>query len=413
MSRTEDQLPDELRDLLRDTFRERVATPPAMEGMADRAMAGASRARRGRTSIGAAVAVVAVALVGVGLASYLTGPRPAPLAADLTPQPSWLPTEPIGELSVDVAVGQYMYLAGGGVMSLASVVPCEDGRCVRGVWRVTDGYLVSVYNAGAAVGAAALWHVPIAGAPSVVVDGDGALVVSPGTPERPGTQVAWSDDGRLHLGTYVDHRVSGVVSTPTPEIPVDAGELRTLAPRTVVGDAVVLAGPQTSGDADLWDVWFPDRGDYVPAAYPTIALHGTTVDSGRIIGWFQPEPGQEGCLGELLPEEFVPVESACPSPLQMDDRVYPSPNGRWWIVAGDGGMALYDADQIWSGADAIRRWPGPGSADGTWLDGSTFVAVDGSSGEVVTLHADGEPDGSVALATPGPSTRLRVVVDLR
>jgi hypothetical protein len=108
----------------------------------------------------------------------------------------------------------------------------------------------------------------------------------------------------------------------------------------------------------------------------------------------------------------------------MHARIHPSPDGRWWIVAdrfpvpGAGrvepGLALYDAAQVWNGADPVRTWSDPGSSfDGVWLDLDTFVAVDRKTGTVLTLHQDGRPDGTMALSTPGPTASVSVVVDLR
>jgi hypothetical protein len=412
--------------MLRDTLQERAAAPPAVEAMAERAIADAARIRRNRTASASIAAALSVVLVGIGFASYSNAPNT--VQSDPPPglSATWLPTTAITELSVNVVVDRYMYLAGGGVLSLASVVPasCDGGQCIWGVWRVSDGYLVSVHDAEATVGTTVLWHVPEFGSSSVVVDGGGPLVVGAGTEQRPGIQVVWIDDRRLHVGTYADGQAVEVLSTPSPVVEVaERSEIRALTPQAVVGDAVVLAANDADGDADLWDVWFPARGDYQPATYPLIGLQGTTVDGERIIGWHTPDDGQPHCLGELMPEEFEPVHSVCPSPFTKDARIHPSPDGRWWIVADrfrvaqgrvEPGLALYDAEQVWAGAGPVRTWTDPGSSfDGVWLDTETFAAIDRSSGTVATLYADGRPDVSLTLPTPGPTAKVSVVVDLR
>lgn len=414
---------DSLPELLRGTFRERAAAPPVVEAVADRAIAGAKRVRRNRAAVAGVAAAVTVALASFGTVAVLdrAGPTGEPLEPHAVGSEGWLPTEPIVDLPVDVAVGRFIFLAGGGIRSLVDVVPdwCEDGHCVRGVWRVPEGHLVAVHNPDAAVGATALWHVPEAGPPSVVVDGSGALVVSAGSDELPGIQVVWVDDGRLHIGTYVDRSATGVRSTPIPRMPVGdgPGDTRELGPRTVVGDAVVLAGTQTGGGADLWDVWFPDRGDYVPSPYPVIGLHGTTVDGERLIAWYRPETledGKDGCLGELNPEGFVPVHSLCPSPFTMDARVQPSPDGDRWVVSDVSGMVMYDAGQVWDGSGALMSFGGTRPAyDGRWLDAQTFVALHPYSATVFTFDADLKTTATVSLPNPGPTTSMRLVVDLR
>lgn len=413
-----------IEEMLRETFREQVSAPPAVEAMADRVVTAVRRTRRRRRAFATGAAAFSVAVVAFGYVAFGPGLRPSPPAPLSTaPSPVWLPTESITSLPVDVVVGRYVFLAGGGVVSLADVVPCEDGRCVRGVWRVADGYLVSVHQPDAPVGAAVLWHVPDVGTARVVVDGDGALIVTRGTTRRPGIQVVWSDDGRLHAGTYDGHRVVDVLSTPAPEVEVDRDQTLILRPRAVVGDAVALTGSLVDGGASLWDVWFPDRGDYEPADYPSTGFHGVTADGERIIGWHTSTDGQRvRCLSEVVPEEFEPVRSECPSPFTANARIHPSPDGRWWLVvdtfpvAGtnrhEPGMALFDAQQVWQGGDATRRWFRP-NVDGVWLDDQTFVAVDRSSATVITLFTDGQSDAAVTLPTPDSGASITVVPDLR
>lgn len=401
-----------IEEVLRDTLRERAATPPVVDGLADRAISGATRTRRRRRA-GAVVATALCVVLAAVSASYLTVPGPGPAGPTVAASPLWPPSEPVRELRVDVLIDRYIFRAGGGLTSIESVVPdsCDGGRCISGVWRVDDGYLVAVVDNAAVVGGSVLWHVPESGQPRAVVDGDGALVVSDGTAQRPGVQVIWADDGRLNIGTYDAGRVIGVLSTPAPTIAADDRDADALDPWTVVGGAVVLSGPATGTQAVAWDVWFPDRGAYVPATYPVIGLHGTTVDHERILAWYYQEPNGPGCLGELQPEEFAPVRSRCPSPLSRDDRIYPSPDGQWWVVFGERGVALYDAGWVWQGGSALRRWSGS-TKDGVWLDSSTLVILDRSNGTLVTYDIDGGED-RLTLPVPHPAVNVSVVSDLR
>lgn len=414
-----------IEEMLRETFRAQVAQSPAVDAMADRAVRMARRTRRRRLALATGAAAMTVAL-GVGYAVTGPGlrwPSVSPLSTTMA-SPAWLPTTPITSLPVDVVVGRYLFLAGGGVLSLDNVAPCEDGQCLRGVWRVADGYLVSVYQPDAPVGAAALWHVPDAGSARVVVDGDGALIVGRGTARDPHIHVVWSDDGRLHAGVYDDHRVVNVVSTPAPEV-VDRDGPVILRPQVVVGGAVALTGGPADDGMSLSDVWFPDQGDYEPAVYPATGFHGITADGERIIGWHaSAHDASVRCLSEVLPEKFEPVRSLCPSPFTVDARIYPSADGQWWFVidafpfAGANrrgpGVAIFDAERVWQGADLIRSWPMPQpSLDGVWLATDTFVVVDRVAGNVVSLFTDGRPETTVALPMPAQGANVMVVPDLR
>ncbi|MBX6748508.1 MAG: hypothetical protein IRY85_02360 [Micromonosporaceae bacterium] len=404
-----------IEDLLRDTFREIVTTSPATEGVAERAIARGRRARRNRTAIGSLLAVVCVALASVGVVT-LAGGR----GATVSPGPSGVepsgtsPTPTVGPANpppVDVVVGDRLILAGGGEVSLADIVAC--GPCwVEGAWRVPDGWLIDLYQStgASAMDTSTLWHVSENGVASMVVVGDGVLLVSPGTAHFPGVQVAWIANGRLRLGRYADGAVTEVASTPAP---IYEPTMRPLYPRALVGEAVVVAGTQTGGGLDIWDVWFPSRGDYAPAEYPTIAAHAVTLDGERLIGQFRPDPGSKNlCLGELDPDGFTPVRSVCPAPFPDYYQILPSPDGRWWGVPGTEGIALYEAETVWDGAGPVRTLPLPDEVfTVAWIDAETFVVVQRSGSTIV--HTDGRPDESVPLHLGGEASRFIEVTDLR
>jgi len=417
-------------DTLRSTFRERVAAPPSIENLADRAVAGARQVRRARTAFASVAAALCVALVGFGIASFVGGPDPRrvepgpsgegtigtvpPPSVSPTPEPSALP---------DVVIGDRLVRADGGETPLDLGLSACGGSCwIDGAWRVPDGLLIRVYQINApAADTSTLWLVPESGTQTVLVEGHGDVVVSPGTDQRPGIQVAWAAgaEGLLKVGTYVGGAVTEVETTPLPyaDVPLDdLGDQRPLYPQAVVGGAVVLAGTYQPGSGlDLWDAWFPDRGDFVRAEYPVIGIHATTVDGERLIGWYYRYPGTglgETCLGELDPNEFAPAHSACPSPFAQSDRVLLSDDGRLWMVIGAEDVALYDAEQVWSGAGPVRSWPVPtGTFGGAWLDGTSFAVMTTSS--AVVLHTDGRPEETTPLRQPGDVTQHLVVDDLR
>jgi hypothetical protein len=403
-----------IEDLLRDTFREIVETSPPTEGIAERAIARGRRARRIRRAVGSLLAVVCVALGSVGVVT-LGGGR----GATVSPGPGGVgssatqPAPPTGSVvfPVDVVIGDRLLLADGGAVSLADVV-CES--CwVQGAWRVPDGWLIDVYQLmeSSNVVTATLWYVPESGAASVLVVGEGSLLVSPGTAHFPGIHVVWIADGRLRIGRYADGMVIETLSTPAP---IYEPTMRPLYPRALVGAAVVLAGTQTGGGGlDIWDVWFPSRGNYVSAEFPAIVAHAVTVDGDRLIGQYRPDPGsKDWCLGELDPDGFTPDRSVCPSPFLEWYQILPSPDGRWWVVRGTDGIDLYEAETVWHGASPVRTLPMPDEGFSvTWIDAETFVVVHGSGSTIV--HTDGRPGESV-LRHPDPkASPFMVVTDLR
>jgi hypothetical protein len=325
--------------------------------------------------------------------------------------PSETPTVgPANPPPVDVVVGDRLFLAEGGEVSLADVVAC--GPCwVAGAWRVPDGWLIEVYQSVEPPGSdtSTLWYVPESGAASVVVVGESVLV-SPGTAHFPGVQVAWIADGRLRLGRYADGAVAEVASKPAP---IYEPTMRPLHPQALVGEAVVLAGTQTGGGPDIWDVWLPSRGDYVSADYPAIAAHAVTVDGEQLIGHYRPDPRSKNwCLGELDPDGFTPVRSVCPSPFPDYYPILPSPDGRWWVVPGPDGITLYEAETVWHGAGPVRTLPRPDEGfTVAWIDAETFVVLQRSGSTIV--HTDGRPDESVPLDLGWEASRFIVVTDLR
>src|SRR5436190_16046954 len=89
-----------IEDVLRDTFAAEVATPPALEGVADRAITQARQVRRNRVGVASAAAVVALVLAG-GMAVALQGgiaTKTPPAASSggisgLTPWPTAAPVD--------------------------------------------------------------------------------------------------------------------------------------------------------------------------------------------------------------------------------------------------------------------------------------------------------------------------------
>jgi hypothetical protein len=392
-----------LEDALRDTFSSQVSAPPVIDGVADRAIRQAGQVRRRRAMLVSAVTAVSVAIVGVGAVSVAEGRGPGPqiggppVSATSSAGPSVNPTPlpHVGAvLPVDVLNGDRIQVADGTVVSLAGM-----GAANR-AWRVAEGWLIETYQADQQ--RAMVWLVSEAGGQALVASGR-AAVVSPGSAARPGPQVSWLTDDQLFLGTYEDGHLSGVVSTKGVA----------LGPQRVVGSGVVLAGTKTGGGLDTWDMWFPDRGVYTATTENRNGLStvlGTTVDNERIIGLYG---GRPPCLGELDPNGFTPAKSNCSVNLRLDDKVFPSPDGRWWAVTGEVGVAVYDAETVWTDATPLATWPSEPSTAAVWLaDGTGFVVA--TPNAVITLYLeDGRPSDTVPLPGSGVGGTIMPIRVLR
>jgi RNA polymerase sigma-70 factor (ECF subfamily) len=408
---TEGPVMNQIEDLLRDTFRGLADTAPATEGIADRAIRRGRQVRRSRTVGGSLLAVVCVAFASVGIVVLVGGPR------SVVPPGGAGQTGPAMALPVDVADGDQVLLAGGGSRRLAGVTTTCELCWLRGAWRVPDGWLINVHHLLPALGVeeSALWLIPESPTDpaNALLAGEGLLLVSPGTAHFPGVHVVWIADGRLRLGRYADATVTEVASTQAP-IHDLAGELegRPLYPQALVGEAVVLAGTRTGGGLDIWDVWFPGRGDYVPAEHPIITAQAVTHDRERLVALYSPDGGKDRCLGELDPDGFTPARSVCPSPVGDWGPVLPSPDGRWWVVKRPTGIDLYDAETVWHGAAPVRSLPQSDGLSGVaWIDAESFVVVRRSDATIV--HTDGRPSEVWPLYLEDDVTQASMVVDLR
>jgi hypothetical protein len=116
----------------------------------------------------------------------------------------------------------------------------------------------------------------------------------------------------------------------------------------------------------------------------------------------------------LDPNGFAPVRSNCSvtSPgrdtFRLDDKVYPSPDGRWWAHTGEHGVALYDAETVWTDATPAA----PASYSAVWVDSSaSFVVV--TQTEVLRMYVDGRPNDTVPLPASGVGGTIRPIRDLR
>jgi hypothetical protein len=351
-----------LEDALRDTFTNRVAAPPGIDDPAGQAIRRAGAIRRRQVAVAGVAAVVTVVLVGVGVLAngspltvrFGSGPGGETTTAATTTPPA-APLVGV-RLPVDVLNGDRIQVADGRVISLAGLGTPQKAL------RVSPGWLVQTTNN--LPEKSAVWLVDEKGFASQLAAGE-TTMVSPGTPTRPSPQVAWTAAGRLNLASLVGTSLSGTASTPG----VDR-----LTPVTSVAGGVLLGGSQTGGGTDIWDMWYPDKGVYrsTPTSGEVSAVLGVSAEGTRL---FAIHGGKPGCLGTIEPPpQFTVVNSTCSLNLGLDDRVYASPSGKWVLVLGATGYAVYEAAGMWSKPQSKVSGPLDGmGATGSWLDDQSFA----------------------------------------
>lgn len=348
-----------LEDALRDTFNSRVGAPPAVEDIAGQAIRQAGVIRRRQVAVASIAMVVTVVLVGVGM---LSG---SPLAIQFgaeagSPTPSLVvPTSPpnplVGvRLPVDVLNGDRIQVADGRVISLAGLGTAQKAL------RVSPGWLVQTSNN--LPEKSAVWLVDEKGFASQLAAGE-TTMVSAGTAYQPSPQIAWTAAGRLNVANFVGRGLSGTAST------TGADKLTPL--RAVAGG--LLLGSQTGGTS-LWDMWYPDKGAYrsTPTSASVGAVVGATADGKQLYTLFG---GKPPCLGVAdPPPQFTVVRSTCALPFDLEDRIYPSPSGRWVLVVSARSFIVYDTTTMWSSPESVVSGSvNDARGTGTWLNDSTFV----------------------------------------
>ena len=153
---------------------------------------------------------------------------------------------------------------------------------------------------------------------------------------------------------------------------------------------------------DLWTMKF--RGHTLHFHVYDRLIESDVILIGRGWAW---DGDDLAVINELDPDGFGPVRAVCPAPFPDRARVYPAPDGRWWIVLHEGGVDLYDAERVWAGTGLIRTLP----LLGTWIDSSAFIVLDGP--QTFVGYPDGRPDQPLPQTVSGPITPFGVVIDLR
>jgi len=376
-----------IEDALRETFDARAAHAPVLDDIAGRAIRGAGRARRRRTTMLTTLAVVALvaagitALPGRRYQDRITGTGVTAALPNVDPTAGYDVMEPI---PADLLNRNRLQLTDGRVFML-------DGMgTVGGVWRVRDGWLAmsnETYESS-------VWFIQPSGARKLLATGARA-VVSHGTKARPGPQIAWSHDGQLSLATLDGDRLADVATTDG---------IGHLFPVLVVGDGVMLGGTGASGSIAIWDMWFPDRGPYKPTPVTSDRISrvfGATDD--RIIALV------DGCFTLVDPVGFTLDRTNCQLHFGSDTSVYPSPDGSWWLISSLDGVLLYDPVAIWASVDPVRRWVRH-VLSLTWLDRTSILMT--TDDELIRAFTN-DPGSLPTIALPGQRQGIKVVPDLR
>lgn len=341
---------------LRRSLAERASQAPVPRAdLAGDVLARAGRIRRRRSLSGMAVVVVATLVFGGLLTHSLhpggegTGMQPVTGVAG---DPFRFPTAPDPELVEDAHLPQALSadLVGEGV-SQAPVLATAAGDLIGlpGVGGVVSAHHVHggwVLISGAP-GTLRLWWVAGTGeAPVSVLSGMDALVVRQ-------DRVAWQRGRQLTTGVLVGGQVTDRATTILPEDEIVLAD--------VVGPTVVLRRV-SSEPSNAWDVWHPQRGDYVPTWDEDIQwIYGPVGTDGHALGVVPPpeaDPTGAGsassaaCLAwwdlSAPPgQELVSVRTSClPQRLPGTGSGAVSPDGRWLLAGSADGVLLVDLDVL-------------------------------------------------------------------
>jgi hypothetical protein len=398
---------------LRECLTDRASgTPLPRPDLAGAAISRARRLQRRRQVIGLVAVVGATVLATGALLQDWQGSGGADLrpATGLVGDPVTAPptlAEPVQlaghpALAVRLAVDLVGDAAGGG-LALAT----GDGRTLdlEPVDEVVSAHRV---GAGWAVvsgdpGTTRLWWVSPGRAPVTVLAGMDAIVVEQ-------AQVAWRRGAMLATATLSgDGGLRDRLTTSAPD--------RDGQPVGFLGRTVLLASAHPAG----WDIWQPERGDYLPAWNDRVVrVYGLMPDGQGAVGLVPPEPGATGpCLARLdLQRELAPTKVRClPGELSAGGPTALSPQGQWLIATVDGtgaGAVLVDVAAAFAEQPAITELPDLPSLAGrpVWLDpDQALVSTAGSLVRVVPeLLLAGAPGGVEVVAR---STEHLLVVEPR
>jgi len=277
-----------LEDALRETLAAKVASPPAVDAPADRAIRAAAQVRRRRTVgfsasavVGALALTLSIGLVATGTATGigLAGPK----------------ADRVLSVPFATAVEAPAYvLSGGEIVGPTGSQISVRGQMATRAWRLPGAYLVeSRIPVSSGV---ILWYVPTNGGGRRVLLQADQIAVAPagqaGLSAYQGPAIAWSDGRTVSWGVLKD------------------ADLKALD-RTTVSDGLRVAGMVNRGilltTGDTFDLWFPDKGGFVPG--PAISSHAlvAAADGTTLYGVVN----GNGCLSRLDPHGFEVLDRTC------------------------------------------------------------------------------------------------------
>jgi hypothetical protein len=388
-----------MRDVVRGSLQAQVVQPPPMLDSAGRALDGARRSRQRRSYHAAPAAAVALLLVVVGgvaaLRAGVTHRTPMP-PATVKPTTSTVPTPtPAGVALLDRS--ELVLLPDTRTISLAQI----PGGAI-GAYQTKTGWLVTGYGNG--TDTMSLWLVLPDGSMHPLVDrADAPVAVS-----SDGSRLAWRTSGQIKLGRLnTDGTVTVDRSTAAPA----RG-----APLSLSDSAVVLGYTATGGGIDHYDVWLPDRGDYVPTWDKTTSVatvYGPTPDGRMLLGLLRPRNGGKGtCLAQLDPaQDLKAIAIACGLGQRGDAKASVSPDGRWLALqaARDDGspqVAIVDLNVVFQRPAVTARWDAEGP--GVWVDATTMVGTD-HFGALLRFHIGQSEPESVTTMVGGVGVAYQLV----
>jgi hypothetical protein len=374
----------DLEDVVRRVLRDRVLVPPAMVDPAGRAVAGARTVRRRRVLLGACAAglVLVVVTAGLGALRGLVRISPAPPANQ---PPSQVPAAGVALVvnghTLVLPDGRVVAVPGGGQADIVAALEVKQGWLVTASTAASDGSdSLLLVTRDATV-------VPL-----------GQAVSGPPVVSADGTHLAWHAVGQLATGHLTD---AGRLEVDTQTPVSDHGR-----PIALTDRATVL------GAADKFDLWVPERGNYVPSwnvITGVVAVYGPLPGGRLVLGLVHPHPqAQNVCLAELDPLDNLHVtRTACDVPLRGGPDGVISPDGHWFVAPEtDGDQALIDLTRVFDppAVTSSLRADRPG----VWVDANTLIApvgaglrrFDARSTASVPLSLAGVPSGATVDLVP-------------
>jgi hypothetical protein len=378
-----------LEDALRETLAAKVASPPAVDAPADRAIRAAAHARRRRVVGLSATAVVGVLALTLSIGLVATGTRIGTGLAG--PEADRILSVPF---ATAVEAPAYV-LSGGEIVGPSGSQVSVRGQMATRAWRLPEAYLVESQTPVSS--GVILWYVPVnGGSRRVLLEAD-QIAVAPagqaGLRVEQGPAIAWSDGRTVSWGMLKGADVVALDSTTVTNGLRVAG---------MVNRGVLL----TTGET--FDLWFPDKGAFVPG--PTIASRAlvAAADGSTLYGVVN----GNGCLSRLDPHGFEVLDRTCAVGVGSHDALAPSPDGRWLVDASTATVRLFKLPTVFDKPAAAASWS-LHATDVGWLgDGAFAVLTPDGLVRLTTDQAVHETPVPVPVEPDGPDSAQTLVADL-